>query len=277
MSRLTHSMKEAALLLGIYQPLRAVRYAWNPPSWYIDERNETRFYRRFIRRGALCFDVGANVGRKATFFRLLGAKVVCVEPVPAAIDTLRRTFAEDSAVTVVPNAAGRSVGTADLRVGDSTTISSLSDEWIATAVGTERLAGRTWPEMITVPVTTLDALIDEFGLPSFCKIDVEGYEVEVLHGLSQALPALSFEFQPECAHLACLCIDHLMTLGSYEFNYSAHSPLRFELETWVGPTQIKEAVIDWGRRHNELWGDIYAKRRLPKGAAWRTRSTAAGR
>ena len=55
------------------------------------------------------------------------------------------------------------------------TMSSLAEDWPSTM--SERNAGFAavrWDDSVTVPVTTLDALIEEYGLPRFCKIDVEG-------------------------------------------------------------------------------------------------------
>ncbi|HRF81237.1 MAG TPA: FkbM family methyltransferase, partial [Flavobacteriales bacterium] len=42
--------------------------------------------------------------------------------------------------------------------------------------------GQVWDRAIEVPVTTLDRLIDQYGRPAFVKIDVEGFEDEVLVG-----------------------------------------------------------------------------------------------
>ena len=58
-------------------------------------------------------------------------------------------------------------------------------------------SGGEWADHAVVPVTTLDALIDRYGLPAFCKIDVEGFEEAVVRGLSRPIPSVSFEFTPE--------------------------------------------------------------------------------
>src|SRR5262249_60695009 len=59
-----------------------------------------------------------------------------------------------------------------------------------------RANGAIWDETaaIEVNVVTLDSLIDEFGVPDYIKIDVEGFDLEVLRGLSQPIALLSVEF-----------------------------------------------------------------------------------
>ena len=67
---------------------------------------------------------------------------------------------------------------------------------------------------VQISVTTLDALIDEFGAPAFCKIDVEGMEAEILQGLSSALPLIAFEYVPAALPIAQACLDRLCAIGS---------------------------------------------------------------
>ena len=67
-------------------------------------------------------------------------------------------------------------------------------------------------------MTTLDALIARHGAPAFAKIDVEGFEAEVLPGLTQAVPALSFEFTTIQRDVALACLERCQALGYVRYN-----------------------------------------------------------
>jgi hypothetical protein len=107
-------------------------------------------------------------------------------------------------------------------------------------------------------MTTLDELVAKFGRPQFIKIDVEGYESEVLSGLSQAVPALSIEWVPELPENARACLRHLAGLGDYEFNISWGESMKFARPQWRSMQSIL-TVIDEFEGETELFGDIYAR------------------
>ncbi len=154
-----------------------------------------RLYAGFVKQGDLVFDIGAHVGDRVRAFRRLGARVIAIEPQPALARTLRLLYGRDPDVVIEAAAVGRTAGSAALKINVANpTISTASQAFITAAAGSPRWIGEQWTKEIIVPVTTLDALVARHGLPSFAKIDIEGFEAEALAGLSGAVQALSFEF-----------------------------------------------------------------------------------
>ena len=222
-----------------------------------------RFYSQFIRRGDLCFDVGAHVGSRIAAWSRLGARIVAVEPVPHCMRLLRLLYGQRRDVTLVESALGPAEGETEMLIDDrEPTVSTLSRAW-ADRVTQERpgFLGVRWNRTVPVRVTTLDALIARYGEPAFCKIDVEGYDLEVLGGLTRPLRALSFECVPPAADLALACIDQLLTLGRYELNFSYGESMRLASPTWTdrdGLAPLLRALPADGP-----CGDVYARLRSP--------------
>jgi FkbM family methyltransferase len=178
-----------------------------------------RLYGRFIARGDLVFDVGAHVGDRIAAFRRLGARVVAVEPQPALVKTLKLLYGRDRAVAIEPVAVGRCEGTIELKLNiDNPTVSTASEAFVRAAGGAPGWEGQAWTRTITVPVTTLDALIARHGMPTFIKIDVEGFEAEALAGLTRPPRALSFEFTTIQREVAAACIARCVALGYARYN-----------------------------------------------------------
>lgn len=74
------------------------------------------FYKLFVKPGDLCFDIGANVGRKTDIFLKLGAKVIAVEPQPEYAQFLKNKFKNKSDVIIVDSAIDMAEGTKQLYI-----------------------------------------------------------------------------------------------------------------------------------------------------------------
>jgi FkbM family methyltransferase len=229
-------------------------------------RHMVRFYSEFLGPGDIAFDIGAHVGSRVRAWRRLGARVIAVEPQPDFVRVLRLFFGRDKDVVIEPRAVGAQAGRARLAVSTATpTVSSMSRDWVESVAADRSFARVRWDRSVEVEVATLDDLIAEYGEPAFCKIDVEGFEADVLAGLTRPLRGLSFEYLPP-AHDAALAVLNLVeklgaTAGGYVYNYSPIETMRWASDHWLdAPDLVK--LLD---RYRPLGrsGDVYARARQP--------------
>ena len=216
-----------------------------------------RLYASFVRPGELVFDIGAHVGDRVACFRKLGARVIAVEPQPAVLQVLRLLYGRDRSVAIEPQAVGRFPGSLDLNLNlANPTVSTASPAFIAAADGAPGWEGQAWTRSIRVGVTTLDALIERHGAPAFIKIDVEGFEADVLAGLSHPVPALSFEFTTIARAVALACITRCRELGLTRFNAALGESQAFVHPGWLTSDDIAAWLKELPDAANS--GDIYA-------------------
>jgi FkbM family methyltransferase len=230
-------------------PLRAWR----------QRQSQTRFYGRLVSPGDLVFDVGANVGDRTAVLASLGARVVAVEPQEDCVRKLSRRFREKQRVTVVPMGLGAQEGFQDLYVSSIHPLSTMTPAFVEATRRSGRFASVEWRERLSVPVTTLDQLIDRYGRPVFCKIDVEGYEAEVLRGLTAPLPLLSIEFICERLGATNEAVSYVESLGPSEFNYSLGESMEFAADEWITGPALLDALIEACHGDTLVWGDVYAR------------------
>jgi FkbM family methyltransferase len=213
-------------------------------------------YARFLKPDDLAFDIGSHVGDRIGSFRRLGARVVALEPQPLCARVIRAIYGNDSAVVLIEAACGRQRGSLTLHINSrNPTVTTASAEFVRAADGAGGWEGQVWDAAIDVPVTTLDGLVAEHGVPAFAKIDVEGFEADVLVGLSRPLPMLSFEFTTIQRDVAVRCLDRLMQLGDYRFDVALGEGQRLTFERWLTASQMQQHIEELPHEANS--GDVY--------------------
>lgn len=210
------------------------------------------FYQSFIEQqttNRLVFDIGANKGHKVKVFRKMGFKVVAVDPEPKCVETLNYRFAQDQQVTIVPKGVADKQGSLELNVYHGRSgLNTFSNKW--TQQGNAMAESK-----ISVPVTTLNDLMQEYGVPYFIKIDVEGYEWNVIQGMKQAPDFLSFEANfPEFIIETQNIINHLQKeYVGVLFNYSIHDKLL--AQDWIHAEDMLAIIAS----ENQTYMEIFCK------------------
>ena len=239
--------------LGLYSTAVNVE---NKLGNYLNKGKRLEMYSDFVKKGSLVFDVGANEGNRTDIFLQLGAKVVAVEPQAECIAKLESKFGNK--IELIKKGLDEQEGKKLLYKSDSSLISSFNKDYID-SVKDDRFKGASWTPAGELEMTTLDNLIAKFGVPDFCKIDVEGFEQQVLKGLSQPLKALSYEFVvPENLNNAVECLELLMKQGAIECNFSHGESMDLALPKWKSGAEML-AYVKTKEFEAFSYGDIYVR------------------
>lgn len=253
-------IRKLAKNTGILPYLQVFREKYFPSKYYVNARNKDKryidFYSIFINTNDLCFDIGAHRGHRTNIFLKLGAKVVAVEPQKELFKYLKIKFGKN--VNIENIGLGSSEQKMIMYLSETSSLSSFSTEWLSKAQN--RFPDVKWNDKREIQISTLDKLIEKYGMPKFCKIDVEGFEFEVLKGLSKNISYISLEFMtPENREIVTNCLKYLHKLNAnIEINYSIGDTLQMTLSTWLNydnaTTYFEHNLFDQFK-----WGDIYIK------------------
>ena len=157
------------------------------------ERTQRSVLSRIVQPGDTVVDIGANLGFYTCLLaRRVGetGRVIAVEPTPSMFELLTNN--------VAINRLNRNVSCHQVALSDRNGVASLHTFSEGNEVYNSLTASKSWIDQpsegtIQVGTTTLDALAKDISsdAPCFLKVDVEGFQHQVLQGGSRLLERLS--------------------------------------------------------------------------------------
>ena len=231
-----------------------------------EDQRYLEFFRQFIQPGDLVFDIGANLGRRAKVFLQLGARVIACEPQSSCVSEIEQVLGHKRKLTILPVALSNSEGTAEMLISNASYVSSLSNEHVelmkdrfAHSPAWSEQGTVEWSDRETVRTTTVDSLIAQYGQPAFVKIDVEGFEYEVVQGLTKPVKFLSLEFIAERIDKTYQAIDYLSRLKPLEGQVLFDDSMEWKLDGWQRAEDLKQSLGRLTDTHRRSIGDVYIR------------------
>ncbi|MEM6884730.1 MAG: FkbM family methyltransferase [Verrucomicrobiota bacterium] len=221
--------------------------------YYGRHRFDINTYLDLIPVGSLCFDVGANKGEKTKALLASGMRVVAFEPQPDCVSFIHQHcegFSKE--LKVVQTAVGNETGSITLYQTDVPGHASVFEDWSSDETKNQ----------IDVPMTTLREAIAAHGAPTYCKVDVEGFEVAVFEGLDQLIPYVSFEYHMNEKGLVKVmdCLEVLSRFGSLELNLISAERNQLIWPEWKSIDEFNKKFPDAFRGNRDFrYGDIFVR------------------
>jgi FkbM family methyltransferase len=140
----------------------------------IRKRTSTEMMKKILNQNKVVVDIGANIGYYALIEASMGAKVYAIEPVPDNYDVLNKNIELNKY---------ENVKTYNLAIGDETGKKTM---YLSEKTNLHSMINKKG-ESIQVNIETLDAFLSDKELPDIIRMDVEGYEYEILQGMGETL------------------------------------------------------------------------------------------
>jgi FkbM family methyltransferase len=193
------------------------------------EKDEIKVFLRDLKQAAICIDVGANVGLYTCLAASFGKRVIAVEPLPRNLELLRRNLAANNftGVEVLPFGLSNEIGVK--RLFGTGGCASFQEGW----------AGSSGRHYQTVRVATLDSILMGMPGPMLIKVDVEGFEMEVLGGAVKTL-----NMNPRPTWLIEICLDGGCVVGGINIKFAETFELFWKCGYQAETTATEHRVVN---------------------------------
>jgi FkbM family methyltransferase len=199
-------------------------------------------------------DIGANIGKWSMANSDTTDRIIAVEASPNIYSDLKKNTKNKNIECL--NYAVCDNDEKDITFYESIVgvLSTINKDWLVS--GTSRFCDTGYRE-ITCKTTTLDKLIELYGLPELIKIDVEGGEYSCIKTLSQKVDNLCFEWASEVNDITFQCLDHLCDIGFTGFHIQHEDEYTYRPSCYTSANNVKNQLIKMTPKVH--WGMIWCK------------------
>lgn len=151
----------------------------------------------------LIYDIGMNNGDDTAFYLSLGYKVIAVEAAPNLVDIAAKrfkSFIEENKLQIL------NIGISDSEGSMPFYINKHDSGWSSFDMNLGRRGGSGY-DIINVKTKTLAQLINEYGVPHYLKVDIEGYDHIAINSLLNCVE------KPTFISIELYSIEEIILLG----------------------------------------------------------------
>ena len=207
-------------------------------------------------QAGLFFDIGSNIGRWSIANSNNSSTIISVEASPTTFKQLCKNTSDNKKIVSLNYAVcNNNFQDVTFYECEHNTLSTLNKDWLTS---TESRFYNVGYNIIECKSTTINKLIEDYGMPELIKIDVEGGEYDCISSLTIKTKSLCFEWASETNNITIKCLDYLQQLGFTNFYIQYRDDYTFRPQTHLYTTDIniikKELYNTTPKDH---WGMIW--------------------